>query len=276
MNNNTDSNSFENKLIRQGIGVSLFAHLLIFIFFTVKTIFFPAEPIQFISAVRVDLVDLPDKIDKIPPPTISSQNSANETSTVENKLTNPKINQTEAKLMLATNKSLINQIAPKIPEKTLDEIRLEKSKEKQKNALNKIKTIETLEQMKQEIATELAAQARTQAIQKIKGTELSKGTELTGVDKVQHEEYYANLTTHIKLNWALPEWLSNQKLKASVLIKIDKNGRLISRQIMKSSGNQQFDEEALSVINKSEPFPIPPPKFINLMSEAGIIVNFPE
>lgn len=276
MKNNNHTISFEDKLIRQGIGLSMIAHLFVFFFFTLKTFLFPSEPIQFISAVRVDLVDLPDKIDKMPISPIQTETEVKQATRVENQLHEPKPSQTEAKLTQSKNKNALDQLTPKIPEKSLDELRLEKSKEKQNNAIKKLKTSETLEQIKQEIAAEQAAQARAQAIQKIKGTQISKGTELTGIDKIQHEEYYANLTTHIKLNWALPEWLSNKKLRASVLVKIDKNGRLISRQITKSSGNPQFDEEALSVINKSEPFPAPPQKFIELMSDVGIIVNFPE
>lgn len=275
MKKNNELNSFENKLIRQGLGVSFALHLIIFLSFTIKALFFPSEPIQFISAVRVDIVDLPDKLNQLPNQPVNTETSNNESLKSE-KISEKNKAQTEAKITQPKNKTALDQLAPKIPEKSLDEIRLEKSKEKQKNALNKLKAIETLEQMKQEYAAEKAAQERAQAIQKIKGTQLSKGTELTGIDKIQHEEYYATLTTHIKMNWALPEWLSNKKLRASVLVKIDKNGRMISRQILKSSGNQQFDEEALSVINKSEPFPIPPQKFIDLMSEAGIIVNFPE
>lgn len=274
MKKQIDFNSFESRLIRQGLGVSLIFHILIFLFFTFKTIFFPSEPIQFLSAVRVDIVDLPDKIDKIPPAVVDESKTAKE---MTQELESSKLNsKTEGQATQPKMNSSIEQLAPKIPEKSLDQIRLEKSKEKQKNALNKLKTIETLDQIKQELEAEKVAQARAQAIQKIKGTQISKGSELTGVDKLQHEEYYGKLTTHIKTNWALPEWLSNKKLRASVLVKIDKNGRLIQRQLLKSSGNQQFDEEALSVINKSEPFPAPPQKFIDLMSDSGIIVNFPE
>ena len=161
--------------------------------------------------------------------------------------------------------------------------RLEKhvdSKQKQKAALNKLKAMEALENLKNEDQRESkassAAPTKKTGEVKYKGNILSPGTEITGLNKLQHEEYIALLDRHIKENWTLPEWLSKKNLKAQIRVRIDDKGRIISKQLVRSSGNPAYDDIVKATIEKSEPFPVPPEKFSAVVSVNGILIGFPE
>ena len=81
---------------------------------------------------------------------------------------------------------------------------------------------------------------------------------------------------HIKENWTLPEWLAKKNLKAQIRVRIDDKGRIISKQLVKSSGNPAYDDIVKATIEKSEPFPVPPEKFSAVVSVNGILIGFPE
>jgi colicin import membrane protein len=139
-------------------------------------------------------------------------------------------------------------------------------------ALEKIKEDVTNSKLKTPPGTGKAATGS----QQIKGNVLSPGSSLTGLTKLQHDNYMSDLDTHIKQNWSLPEWLAKRDLKAQVRVLIDARGNILERKIVKSSGNPNYDEEALAAIDKSAPFPAPPEKFTAILSVDGIVIGFPE
>src|SRR5947208_2221914 len=56
----------EPDLFKKMITVSLALHISVFLFFGLKALFFPHEPLSLDPSVRVDIVDLPDKISELP------------------------------------------------------------------------------------------------------------------------------------------------------------------------------------------------------------------
>jgi colicin import membrane protein len=68
------SNTALRKLIpndlKESLLGSLGVHIAIILIFTVRAVFFPSADMTYESAVKVDIIALPDKIDldKIPPP----------------------------------------------------------------------------------------------------------------------------------------------------------------------------------------------------------------
>ena len=113
-------------------------------------------------------------------------------------------------------------------------------------------------------------------LQMLKGQELNAGTELRGVAKLQHEEYLNKLEKHIRSFWSLPEWLNKKNLTAQVQVTFDENGRLLSKRIVKSSGNASFDERVLKTVTESVPVPTPPKNLTRIISSEGILIGFPE
>lgn len=64
--------------------------------------------------------------------------------------------------------------------------------------------------------------------------------------------YINNLQNKIKLNWALPH---GQQDKSTVLeFAIDKQGKIIKSTVFKSSGDKNFDNEAIAALSCSSPF----------------------
>lgn len=258
----------------RGIGVSFALHALLISFFTLKTVFFTPEQIDFTQAVRVDMIGLPDKTtpQDLPAPAKEEPKAA-----LPDKAT-PEPVATPAPKSPAPKPEPVVAKAP--PHKDA-EVNLEKVKSKQQSAIDKLKALAALEKIKDEVAAEKnkplpGAGKSNDGTQKIKGNVLSPGTSLTGLTKLQHDTYAVDLDRHIKQNWSLPEWLAKRDFKAQARVFIDSRGNILGRKIVKTSGNPSYDEEVLQTIDRSAPFPAPPEKFLAIVSVDGILIGFPE
>lgn len=274
--NQLNKNTSEDEKLERGLGISFALHALIFSVFTLKAVFFTPETIDFSQAVRVDIVGLPEKVEPqiLPPPAAEEAKPALPEKVVEKAPEPPKEKVAEKKPVPAEPIK-----AP--PKKVDDGINLEKVKSKQQSALEKLKAMTALEKIKEEAAAEKTkappgAGKSDSGVQKIKGNVLSPGTSITGLAKLQHDTYAADLDSHVKQNWSLPEWLAKRDLKAQARVYIDSRGNILGRKIIKSSGNPSYDEEVLATIDRSAPFPAPPEKFLAIVSVDGILIGFPE
>lgn len=250
------------------VGWSVGAHVGIVVFFMLKSIFFGGVPIEYERAVRVDLVGLPDKVtpqDLTPAKPLPNPATAAPTPAAEP--------QAEAK------PEVKKEASPKLlPQKKKDNdaINLDKSKSKQKDALNRLKQMEAMEKLEREAEAE-RARAQAEAARKlIKGNQVSSGTQLTGLSKLQAEAYIEQVEQQIRSNWSLPQWLAKKPLTARVRVRFDEKGNITSTQIVKSSGNPSFDEIVVDTVRKSSPVPPPPEKFVRMLSVEGILFGFPE
>lgn len=68
----------------------------------------------------------------------------------------------------------------------------------------------------------------------------------------------ARLAAHIASNRFFPVAAQGQTGQAKVRFVIDRSGRLISRALAESAGSRPFDDAALAIIARAEPFPAPP------------------
>lgn len=262
-----------------GLWYSLAFHFFIFSIFILQNVFFEGEKIDYESAIRVDIVGLPEKL--IPKPKET-------TNKLPDKLPEKTPDTISENQIEKQTEKITNKLPEKNPMRDLEAIKLTKEKQKldtkvnqkkQVEAINKIKKISALEKIKSDLEGEQTKQIASNQSQKkfqYKGSVLNPGTELTGLNKLQHENYVALLDKKIKENWTLPQWLSNKDLRAQALIKIDENGVVIYNQIFKTSGNTTYDDFVLETIDKSSPFPKPPEKFVALVGVKGILIGFPE
>jgi colicin import membrane protein len=257
------------KELSRGLKVSLGLHVLLVAIFTVKGVFFPgSEPINYQSAIRVDMVGLPDKIDAEKPLPPKKQESK------------PEPKSEPAPKPAKTAKTKEPKAEPKAPKKDLEAVNLTKEKNKQKEALEKLKTMSALDEIKKEVESDKKKMAGMGKAKpegtKIKGNVLAAGTELTGLNRLQHDNYLGDLDHQIKQNWVLPQWLSKKPFRAQVRLKIDEKGQILSREIVLSSGNSSYDDLALDTIDRSAPFPAPPEKFVSIVAVNGLLIGFPE
>lgn len=240
----------EPDLFKSSLKLSLIAHVVIALIFTVRAYFFTAEPIDFTAAVRVDIVALPDKLD---PSEVTLA---------------PK----EEKATPVPDTKKTENVEKPEPEA----INIKKTKNKQNEALEKLKRQAALDKIKNQIEKDKKTQDSKKRVSQIKGNVITPGTALTGLNKLQHANYVSTLDQHIKQNWTIPEWLKNRDLKARVRVKIGENGQILARQIIKSSGDTSYDDTVLDTIDRSAPFPAPPEKFSAIVSIQGIVIGFPE
>ena len=265
----------EEELPR-GLVVSFILHALLLSFFTLKAVFFTPEAIDYSAAIRVDMVGLPDKIQTLPEPAAKEEAKPALPEKQKEKTPPPPPKPVEKPAEKPLEKAV--KVPPK---KDPDAINLEKNKNDQKNAMEKLKAMAALEKIKEDVAEdkkkkEAGAGKDAAGPAKVKGNVLSAGSSLTGLERLQHDSYIVDLDKHIKNQWQLPEWLSKRDLKAQARVTIDSNGNILSSKIVKSSGNPSYDDEVLATIQRAAPFPKPPEKFTNILSVDGILIGFPE
>jgi colicin import membrane protein len=251
--------------------ISAAGHAILLSFFIVRILFFSKPLIDLSQAISVNVEDfaptraLPQKKTEVPaePAPEVKEETPPEKDITPPKETAPPKEETKAKPEPLPKKA-------KTVETKKDEINLKKAKNRQKEAFEKIKKLSALEKIKQEVASE------SKAAKAAKPRVISAGSALTGLDKIEANEYLKSLDGSIKQYWQLPQWLINKNLRAQVLVKFSTAGQLISTKILTSSGNTSYDNYCLQAINKAAPFPKVPAKFSEKFSIDGLIVGFPE
>ena len=109
-----------------------------------------------------------------------------------------------------------------------------------------------------------------------KGNKISKGTgqgkEALSDQQLEEIHIYMNQVVYqIKTKWeSLPKYLADKDLTAQVEIKINEQGQIIYKQILISSGNEEFDSFVLQAIEDSGAYP-PPPLDIQYLIKGGIV-----
>lgn len=120
-----------------------------------------------------------------------------------------------------------------------------------------------------------------QAIQKLKSLGLSSiqqsvesnqkeaASAAQAAEMLTMEQKYMGLIQQtVKSNW-INQFNPTDQLQATLKIKLDANGNVLNVTVVQSSGNANFDRQAVLAVQKSSPLPMPPDpnvakKFMNL------------
>lgn len=87
--------------------------------------------------------------------------------------------------------------------------------------------------------------------------DISRGSGIPGKGTyTDSDSYYALITQKIWSQWVYPDFES-AGLEVIISIKIDKDGKVISQEIEKTSGDGLFDRSAMKAISKASPLPHP-------------------
>lgn len=238
--------------------ISLSLHLSLFLVMAVKIVLFPTERLEHIRAVRVDFVALPDKDPQIGPP--GEEKPAPE---------KPAEPVKEAKPEPKPPVKVAEKPVEKSSEKAVEKPKKSDLKDLQSAALQRLSALSRIKKSK-------AADASKPEGVVVKGNRVSEGNSLTGVEKIEYNRYLSDLDLHIKKNWHLPEWLTDKNLTAAIFLRFDENGQILEKKLLRSSGNKDFDNEALQAVVSSVPFPVPPENLISYFKSQGIELRFPE
>lgn len=253
------SDRFEQTLV-----VSVAVHIAVFLAFTVKAYIFPSEPIAIQSAIRVDVVGLPDKAEpKKPRPSPKAQPKPP-----------PKAN--------PPKKPQPKPVVKTTQKKPRSSVDLKSAKSKQQQALERLKAMQALESLKQEVAkqdeqkNQQTSPPPQEPDTEFKGNVITSGSSLTGLDRIDFEKYYEGMSNHVKAHWSLPGWLAAANLRAEAAVTIDERGFVTSKRIYSSSGNQVFDDLVLQTVEKASPLPAPPSRLKSVLALKGMILGFPD
>ncbi len=232
--------------------ISVATHIVLGLSFLLKTAFFPQDPIDIRSAIRVDVVGMPDKVEKTSQP---KPKAPKKVQVPDNPAPKPKPKPKPAPVIKK----------PKSPK-----VNLNKAKSDQEKALERLKALEAIEKIKEE------SQKEDSIEQEYKGNVISSGSSLTGLDRIAFEKYFDDMQAHVKQQWNLPTWLANAKLKGIVAVKIDERGYVIDRVITQPSGNDVFDNLVLETVDRASPFPPPPNRLKTVLKLNGFQLGFPD
>lgn len=243
-------------------------HLLLVFLFAVKSIFWAEKQEPYQAAIKVDIIGLPDKVvtPPEPPPSLPQPLPSPPTQL-------PQTPPTEK----VTPTHDVQKSKPKEPELVLKPQKNEPQNIKTSEAIEKIRKKMAIDKIKEEIKNqerEEISQKVSQRITQFKGNVLSPGTELTGINKLQNENYLIQLDRHVKNFWSLPEWLARGNFKSRIRIFIDSHGLMINTQVVEGSGNAQYDDIVLETVKKAVPYPIPPEKLQERIRVLGVDLEF--
>ena len=248
---------------QRNLAISGGLHLAVVAMIFFKTILVPSEPIEIRRAIRVDIVRLPQKITE--PVVLPPEPVAQPVPDAAPPKPAPPVKELPPKAVEAPK--------PKGPSVDLSKKKKPvDTKKAQQEALNRLKANDALAKIQEELAKE-KAKAGAKAIA---GNEISKGNSLTGIARIEYDRYASEIESKIRANWALPQWLAEAKLSAQVRFLVDADGTITRKTIVRSSGNQIFDQEALTAVANSSPLPPPPQRLVGALSSTGITVGFPE
>jgi outer membrane biosynthesis protein TonB len=240
----------------RNIAISIGLHVFIVLLIFFRAVTMPGEPLNIRDAIRVDIVDLPKKMDTLP------EKAEEKPAAVPKETKKEPPKKAEAKP--------VKTKAPELPAPKTKKPDTEKS---QKRALEKLKAQDALEKIKKEVSKEKSVKPKTDVVA---GNKVNAGNALSGLEKIDFDRYFDEIETKIHGAWSIPQWLADADFKAQVLVLIDERGFVIRKTFRKTSGNDIFDAKVMEAIDNSSPFTPPPQRLRGVLATSGIVVNFPQ
>lgn len=239
---------------------SAIAHVVFILVLTVRAYIFPSEPLQIESAIRVDIVGLPEKSATLPPqieepkPEVAAKPAA---------VPPPATKELPPIVKEAPRKTESVVLKPTKPDP-------KQQKKSQDAAFKRLEAMARLDQQAKSENVKKALAASKAAVEAVRGNQLSKGNSLSGLTRLDHAKYLDGLEARIKHQWRPPKFLANAKLRVRVVLFIDATGVITKKKIVQSSGNNVFDETALAAIENSMPLPAPPESLHGILANQGV------
>jgi colicin import membrane protein len=217
---------------------------------------------DFEKTVRVDIIAMPDKVQKIvePKQIEAPKEEVKETKTKDEPKPVEKAEPKKDAVKTVSKKEKVEPVKKTPPKPPVEDLK--------KSELNAFEKLAALKAEKAEAEIEEKQKA-------IAGNRIAKGTDLVGVEKIEYSNYKSVLHKAISSEWDLPKWLLEGDLRAIALIKIDEDGNLTFKRIVSSSGNSIYDEKVMEAIVDSAPFSKPPSKFKKIVFYEGVQLAFP-
>lgn len=255
----------QSEDLKRSIGISVALHSLVVSLFLIRSLFFSEPHIDLSQAITVSVGEMPDAKrlpEKVQPVAAPEPEPA------------PQPEPEQPAVAEKTPPPETKALPPKDPPK--NEVNLDKNKNRQREALNRLKKMSALEKIRQDVKNENIARNKASNPAPTRSRVIAAGTTLSGLDRLQANDYLGLVDQNIKQHWALPQWMMNKPLKAQVLVKFTAAGVIVSKEVTTSSGNSTYDQYCLDAIEKAAPFPPVPEKLSEKFRVDGIVIGFPE
>ncbi|MBS1983968.1 MAG: TonB C-terminal domain-containing protein [Bdellovibrionales bacterium] len=214
------------------------------------------------SAIRVDIVDLPSlKLDDLAKVDATEDIGAVKPNKAEPEP--PKSKPSETAMIDRTQTAKAEE--KKKPEK--------KKKESALDRLKALRDTMRVEGRRQELMKKLKGD-KEGGRPMLGGNVLSEGDSTSGDVATVHNAFVGKIKNHIRKHWSVPGWMTTGKFQARVVVKIAPDGRVLSFEFEKKSGNDEYDANVKRSIESSNPFPPPPPELKVFYMEEGLKWEF--
>jgi len=252
----------------RNIAISAGIHVVVASMVFFQAFLAPREPLDLRNAIRVDVVDLPKKMQTMPDEPATPQ-PAPKAAAPEPATPPPPAPEPEKPKVALEKPTPTPKKAPK-PD----------TKSSQSDALNRLKRSNALDRIKQDVSQSQAEKPAPNPTpvkdNVVRGNQVSAGNSLTGLERIEFDRYFNDIKVKVNSNLSIPQWLADSDLRAQVLVLIDERGFITKRVIKKSSNNEVFDAKVLEAVDASSPLPAPPSRLRGVLSTSGITFNFPE
>ena len=234
---------------------SIAVHLTFFVATIIKIQWFPSDDVYIQSAIKVDMVALPEKQTQKPVAKKAPKKAPVKTPL---KKKTPPQKKVKPKKIASPKKVALKRNA---------------TKKAQQDALRKLQQQAMLDRIKNDVSD--TEEEIVEPPQPVKGNIISNGGQYSGLDKLQFDAYYDQITQHVKTYWSLPQWLASANLQAEALVQIDARGYVVRSEIYKSSNNSAFDSVVLNTIKNASPFPPPTGRMAGKITRDVFVISFP-
>lgn len=267
--------------LRRWASLSCVVHIFFIILFFFSTTFSKKTVIP--SSVSVKAVTLKEiqadsqvnrkKRSKNLRKTVKRKKSRIKKRKIKKQIKKKKYNKQRAKAIQERRKHVLQK---KKREQALRKKRIEQEKKKREQALRRKRELERKEMERRNKED----RKRDSII-----SSLRKGVEQSQRDsEVRHAQnkdralklvrYTSAVKRHIRRFWKLPQFLAEKNLTASVKIRANRKGAIVSATLYKSSKNEIFDNLLIQTVKKASPLPLPPKELNFNLEFEDIVLNF--
>lgn len=115
----------------------------------------------------------------------------------------------------------------------------------------------------------------------LEGNKIREGTSHAGSQSDQEmiltelEAYMVSLPDEIRPYWKLPTFLQNQPYRCRIRIFINSAGEIFKKELVESSGSEEFDERALRALDNVQKVTPPKLSFVPHLMRRGVVLGFP-